>query len=207
MTKVVITDLDGVIRHWTRIRTAEVEAHCQLPAGTLGDICFQPDLLLPAITGQNTREGWFESAHAALTRRYGHGIAERYIDAWRNEHYRIDQELLDQFRNLFPDAQLALATNATTALPIELAAAGLTGQFDAVFNSSAMGVAKPAHHYFYAVLMSLGVAAAEVVYIDDSLANVEAARKLGMPSFHFRNRAELLSVLTQHALKSSVLTG
>lgn len=205
MIKAVITDFDGVIRHWTQQKTHAVEAQCKLDKGTLQAICFQPELLKPAIVGECTKEEWFRRAHACLQERFGLGIADHYIKAWQNELYHIDHALIAEYQQLFPKAHLALATNATTGFPQELADAGLTHQFDSVFNSSAMGVAKPARHYFHAVLMSLGVAASEVIFIDDSERNVATAREMGIMSVHYKQRSQVVGDLTDMALKASLL--
>ncbi|EAR11291.1 HAD-IA family hydrolase [Reinekea blandensis] len=206
MIKAVITDFDGVLRHWTRDKTGAVEAHCKLSPGTLSAICFQKDLLEPAIRGTCTKDVWFEQAHERLKTRYGQGIADNYLEAWKTERYRIDHDLLARYRELFPEANLVLATNATSGLPAELNDADLSMAFSAMFNSSAMGVIKPERQYFQAVLMSLGLTAREVVFIDDSSTNVQAAAELGIPTVHYRSQTQVVNDLTDLALQSCLTT-
>jgi putative hydrolase of the HAD superfamily len=205
MVKVVITDFDGVVRHWDNRATRKVEEDCKLPAGTLSAICFSKDLLHPAINGQVTKEQWFENAHAKLKAQYGQGVADHYIQAWHANAFSIDTELLACYREYFPEAKLALATNATSGLHGELRAAKLEHSFDFVFNSSAMGVAKPKKQFFYAMLISMGVKPAEALFIDDSLTNVMAAKELGISSLHFDNRSKVMESLTHHALQASLV--
>lgn len=50
-----------------------------------------------------------------------------------------------------------LLTNATTRLHRDLAAIGLTDDFDRVFSSAELGAAKPDHRCFELVLDRLGV--------------------------------------------------
>lgn len=203
MIKAVITDFDGVIRHWTRDKTGAVEAQCKLAPRTLSSVCFHPDLLEPAIRGHCTKEQWFDRAHECLLARYGQGVADAYLEAWKTERYQIDADLLTQYQSLFPDAQRVLATNATSGLPTALADAGLASAFRVVFNSSAMGVIKPEKQYFQAMLMSLGLNAREVLFIDDSATNVAAARELGIAAIHYRTREQVVKQLTEYAMQNS----
>jgi putative hydrolase of the HAD superfamily len=205
MVKAVITDFDGVIRHWNNQKTRKVEADCKLEVGTLSSICFDAELLQPAITGQITYENWVELAHAKLQKTYGLGVADHFIQAWKSNPYSIDYDLITQYRTLFSDARLVLATNATTRLHEELREANLLHSFDSIFNSSAMGVAKPKKQYFHALLMSMGLRAKDALFVDDSLENVQAAKALGIQSFYYNSRSQLLEELTNVSLQNSVL--
>jgi len=206
MIKAVITDFDGVIRHWNGDGIAQVEHECKLPEGTLSAYRFTPDILQPAITGKIPFEGWAKLVYQRIEKRYGLGIAERFSDAWLACSYKIDHDLIAQYRSLFPEARIALATNATSRLPSEMANANLDGLFDCVYNSSAMGVAKPSLQYFQAVLMSMGLSAKDVIFIDDSLDNVMAARKIGIESFHFESRSQIKESLMLYSLHESALS-
>ncbi|NHI18241.1 HAD-IA family hydrolase [Phycicoccus endophyticus] len=59
---------------------------------------------------------------------------------------------------------------------------GLDRHFDAVFYSAELGVAKPEPAYFHRVLADLGLGPGEVVFVDDSRANVDAAASVGIRS-------------------------
>jgi putative hydrolase of the HAD superfamily len=205
MFKAVITDFDGVLRHWNNDKTRKVEADCKLEFGTLSRICFSEDLLQPAITGKSTFESWVNSVRERLIKAYGLGVAEHYVEAWLTADYSIDYDLIKQYRELFPETRLVLATNATSRLPLELRNAKLDLAFDSVYNSSAMGVAKPKTLYFQAMLMSMGFTAKEVIFIDDSPANVQAAKSLGITSCLYNGRSELLESLTSISLQASVM--
>jgi putative hydrolase of the HAD superfamily len=52
--------------------------------------------------------------------------------------------------------------------------------FDGEFYSCTVGYAKPDPAYFRAILNAIGVAGDEVLFIDDLLPNVEAARSVGL---------------------------
>jgi FMN phosphatase YigB (HAD superfamily) len=61
--------------------------------------------------------------------------------------------------------------------------------------SGLVGVQKPDPAIYHIVLERLGVAPAEVIFVDDFVQNIETARALGMQTLHFRAgmdwRAEL----------------
>ena len=206
MIKAVITDFDGVIRHWQNDKTRELEDICKLQRGTLSNICFDAELLQPAITGKISFEQWQNLARERLQKSYGLAIAEHYIEAWQANGYRIDHGLIDTYEEYFPEAALVLATNATSRLPWELQEAGLTQRFSHVFNSSAMGVAKPKKEFFYALLMSLGINATDALFVDDSIVNVQAAKAVGIRSLHYNGRTDLVEKLTSLSLQQSMIT-
>jgi 2-haloacid dehalogenase len=60
------------------------------------------------------------------------------------------------------------------------------GLFRDVAVSGLERVVKPSAEIFHILLRRNGLAAAESVFIDDSLKNIEAARSLGLHAIHFR---------------------
>lgn len=90
---------------------------------------------------------------------------------------------------------VVLVTNATSRLPDDLHQLGLTTAFDAVMNSSSIGVAKPDPKIFAAALAVAGVPAPDALFVDDTLANVEAARHLGVIGHHYVGVTELRQAL------------
>ena len=69
------------------------------------------------------------------------------------------------------------------------------GLFDVVVSSHDVGLAKPDPAIFRAALARLGVEAAEVVFVDDLIAHVEAARGLGFIGVHFQTTDQALAEL------------
>lgn len=80
---------------------------------------------------------------------------------------------------------------------------GYRQRFDHEFYSHAVGAVKPEAEYFLTILSVLQLPAYEVLFIDDSLPNVEAARKVGITSEHFPSSAghdHLRRLLTRYDL-------
>ena len=68
-------------------------------------------------------------------------------------------------------------------------------QFDAPMASHLLGYCKPDPRAFQAALDRMGATAAETVFVDDLLENVEAARALGFRAFQSTTPAELIQGL------------
>ena len=67
--------------------------------------------------------------------------------------------------------------------------------FDACVVSGYEGVAKPDAHIYEILFARAGVAVGELLFVDDSLANVRAAEALGMAAIHYRDGVDLESEL------------
>jgi 2-haloacid dehalogenase len=72
--------------------------------------------------------------------------------------------------------------------------------FDDVVVSGAEGVAKPDPEIFHILARRLGHPIEGVLYVDDSIRNVDAARTAGMDAVHFTDAAHLLTELQERAL-------
>lgn len=79
-----------------------------------------------------------------------------------------------------------------------LAQNDLESLFDQVTVSAEVGFRKPLPEMFGLALNRLEVRPAEAVFIDDSSANVEAARAAGIHSIHYHSPADLRRRLDSH---------
>lgn len=93
---------------------------------------------------------------------------------------------------------LSMLSNAPHDLAAALSERPPLACFEHLLFSSRLGLVKPDPAVFHAALDRLGRPPDEVLFIDDRLANVEAARRVGMGGLHFtsaeRLRAELLGL-------------
>jgi putative hydrolase of the HAD superfamily len=74
--------------------------------------------------------------------------------------------------------------------------------FDKLFLSYEIGIHKPDAGIYTHVLQNAGIKAEECVFIDDSLANVDAARLLGMKGIHIANGNDVTYHFDNGILKS-----
>lgn len=72
--------------------------------------------------------------------------------------------------------------------------------FDDVVVSGVEGLVKPDAAIFHLACARTGLAAAELVFVDDNAANIAAAQALGFPTVHFTDPAALRPALERFGL-------
>ena len=95
---------------------------------------------------------------------------------------------------------MALLSNGTTRLRRDLHVLDLSDEFDVVFNTAEIGVAKPDPAIFRHVLGELGVTADRAVFIDDLDDNVAGARSVGMDAHRHTDRESTAAFLRDRGL-------
>jgi len=145
----------------------------------------------------------FREFHAALQKRAGYrGDLERFRAVWSDF---FDgpvpgiEELLDRIRKR---SRVAFLSNSN-----EVHAEVIPRQFRSLFRederlifSHECKAAKPDPEIFRRAVALLGTVAAQVVFIDDLIENVEAARAFGMRAFHFEGTGRLEQELEEEGL-------
>lgn len=197
----VILDLDGVVRHWDRDEFVATARSFGLTAEQLGGIAFERELLRAAMTGALTAEAW--AGEIGRRARAAHGCdSEALAIAFAALGWTIDHGVLDVVRDVRARgrARVALFSNASTRLEQDLESCGVDREFDAVFNSARLGLAKPDPDAFRIVAASLGTVPPRCLFVDDTPANVEGARAAGMHAAHFVGAGPLRSTLEQAGL-------
>jgi len=120
-------------------------------------------------------------ALADLVARCNPGIdVERLFDVWRCvETYPRVRELIGQLRAA--GIRCGLATNQQDLRAHHMSSAlGYAELFDIECYSCRMGVRKPDAAFFTAAVDAMACVPAQVVFIDDSVVNVDAARTCGL---------------------------
>lgn len=121
----------------------------------------------------------------------GHALrigADELLQYWFRNDARIDEAVLAGVRAWRrAGGRAILATNQehlrASYLMDEL---DLRAQVDGIVYSAALGYRKPAPDFFIAAAASAEVTPGDIVFIDDSIGNVEAARQAGWRSTHWR---------------------
>lgn len=146
------------------------------------------------------REGVYALWSALEANRIGHEDFWRGIgfgDDWRavEEDYLASIEIDPAFHAVAPTlretCRLALLSDDVAAWSARLRERhGLNRRFDAVVVSGEAGVSKPDPAIFERALAALGLPGGDCLLIDDSAANLLAARALGLETVHFNSRGE-----------------
>lgn len=185
--KVVLTDFDGVVRHWPSAVTASIEDRYGLKRGSLAATAFDPSLLDDAITGRMTDSEWRSEVARRLGAETDAAAAQAAVDAWSTSRGEVDQAALKVLQAVRCVAALGLVTNATTRLDDDLARLGLSDAFDFVVNSSAAGCAKPSRCLYEHAARRCNCAAEAVLFVDDRPENVDAAIAFGFHGHLYRD--------------------
>jgi putative hydrolase of the HAD superfamily len=109
----------------------------------------------------------------------------------------LDTELFDWALSLRPRYRTAIVSNSGDgARREEFRRYPLAGNFDPVIYSHEVGLAKPDPRIYLLLCQRLGLAPAEVAFLDDVPANVEAACELGIHGVLHRSTAESVAELS-----------
>lgn len=185
----IVLDLDGVIRHFDPDHPRRVETRHGLPEGALWSTAFASGRIQALVTGQVTRAEW--------TRMIGDAVGNiGAAEEWLAEPARTDDEVLTIVDGLRADGYpVSILTNGTDTVPAELSEAGIRDRFDHLFNTAAIGLAKPDPAIFHHVCQELAVEPGSVFFTDDSDGHVEAAGRVGLVTHRFVDAATLRSEL------------
>ncbi len=142
---------------------------------------------------------------AALRERLGpvleqiapHLTCDQLCTYWFENDSHLDHDLLDQLADLRAQGvELHLATvqeHERAAYLWETMA--LKERFDAIHYAAALGHAKPAPEFYAAIEARTGFAPADLFFIDDKAANVEAAQARGWRAAVWTGRERLADLL------------
>jgi len=92
----------------------------------------------------------------------------------------------------------ALSNFATVKFAIARQMFDFLNEFDHAVVSGHVGAAKPDPRIYEILFDKVGRRPHELVFVDDSRKNIEAARALGMPAIHFRPGVDLERELERH---------
>ncbi|MCP2339930.1 HAD family hydrolase [Actinomadura rupiterrae] len=191
--RAVLIDVGGVLRS---DRTREVLADWAVRLGT------SPRKVLRAVFGGNdeavlvgrmSEDDWWGIVAERLRLRPDE-VSDLRADMGARETWNTG--LLEALRTLRagredPERRVAVAivSNAWPVVGTILAREGMAGIADEIVLSCEVGFAKPDPRIFELTLRRLGVAAGDALFIDDTPANVDAARRLGLDGHvHTGNR-------------------
>ena len=199
--RVVVCDLDGVIRHFEEATQSEMELELGLASGFVLRVAFEKDLLHSAVTGAISDEQWRASTVTKLARAVGQDRAVRAVQTWSSSPGRIDAQVLDLVRQVRARVPVVLLTNATTRLRVDLAALDVLSEFDAIVSSAETGFPKPDSGAYAAAeaaasaALGKSVVGSSILFIDDTAAYVQAAEDRGWRATQFVDGPALAATL------------
>jgi len=195
----VIFDLDGVIRDWNDDEMSEVENSHGLVPGTILSVAFGPELGPAAMTGRMDYRTWMDTIRERVLADHGDSVAGA-LDEWEANVGLVDTPMLEVLRAVRRHATVALLSNGTTRLRRDLRVLDLTDEFDVIFNTAEIGIAKPDPAVFRHVLVDLDVTAQDALFIDDLEPNVIGAGSVGLRAHVHTDRASTVDFLRRCGL-------
>lgn len=188
--RAVVFDFDGVLRLWDHDETFAIEERFNLPRGSINTHAIEDYLNLQVVTGVTSDDEWRDAVAQKIVEQHGEE-ARRAVLEWRERIGVLDPSMVELLRTIKSQLTVALLTNATSRLMSDLVVHGLVDDFDYIFNSSEIGVAKPDQRIFDFVATTLGLRYDEWLFIDDTEENVVKASSLGIRSHLYSNQVEL----------------
>lgn len=97
----------------------------------------------------------------------------------------------------------ALTNWSAQTFPLVSGKYHLFSLFDGIVVSGREGVAKPDVEIFQLLARRFGLEPSSTVFIDDSLPNIESAKKLGFRTIHFKSSSQMKTALAQYGILDS----
>jgi putative hydrolase of the HAD superfamily len=183
----LMVDVDGVLvdgrpedgRHWQ----TSVEEDLGIGSQTLHEQFFAP-YWESIVLG---RAGLIEHLMSALQNTAPHVSPADFVSYWFEKDSRLVAPLLRELSLLrSAGIRVYLATNQEHLRAAYLMEnLGLAEHVDGIFYSARLGAKKPDMEFFAKVEAAVGLRGEEILLIDDSRQNVEAAVKAGWQALHW----------------------
>jgi transcription antitermination factor NusB len=194
--EVVVFDMDGVIRHWVGETIRAFEERHGLDAGAVAAVAFSQPLYDEAMVGTHTAEGWATEIGRLLAEAHDGLEPDDGRQMWLDTDWRVDDAVVDIARQVREAGQrIAVFSNATTKLEVDMEAMGIGELFHDVCNSSRLGLSKPDVAAYQRVADELGVAPERLLFIDDRPENVVGALDAGWHAVQMRDADGIAAVL------------
>lgn len=198
-TRVCLFDMDGVVRLWHPRHASQAEAAGGLPPGALRLVAFSIPEYDASLHGECTYADWCAATRRELASRYPGSDAALAVDRWQADKGSVDPDVVSLVRRVRRLVPVGLLSNAHDALSSDLRHLGLDGLFDLVICSADVGLVKPDPAVYLESARRFGVSPADCFFTDDTMANVSAARQVGIDAELFTNAAGLAAQL-EHRL-------
>ena len=197
---VVLFDLGGVVMDWDAApRLALLSADCGLRESEVHRRVFEDGLARDFDAGHYSSEQWYEAVREAIGLRMNF---EAFVDAYLGVFHPPNTELLALVDEIRARARTAILTDnppmLLEALPSRYPE--LLPRFDLILFSCESGCLKPSREAFEAAVARLEVAPHNVLFVDDSPANVAGARDVGMDAVCFEGVDSLRGELERRGL-------
>jgi len=197
MIQTVIFDLGGVL-----VRTEDRKPR-QLLAEKFGMTYEEMDsLVYGSPTSKEAGEGKISAEQHKEAVLKTLGLPPDSFESFGDEFWggdRLDKKLVEFITGLRGEYSTALLSNAWDDLrPLLVNLWKIDGIFDHIFISAEVKLAKPDPRIYQHVINELQQDPSEMIFVDDFIENVIAAKAEGLHAIHFRYRDQALNELAEY---------
>jgi putative hydrolase of the HAD superfamily len=128
---------------------------------------------------------------------------EELISYWFERDSRLESAVLSDIAACrAAGIRVYLATNQEhMRVAYLMQVLGLAKHVNGIFYSAEMGCRKPERHFFQKIELRTGLDPREHLFIDDTLANVTAAKDAGWKAVHWTGESSLSTIIASERLK------
>lgn len=141
----------------------------------------------------NTNEAYYEWAKKA-TNLSEEEIKEMIENIIKNIYDLRDPEIFDHL----PNIKLAIASNHLSTINIRIDNMELREKFDYILISADKGIKKPNKEFYEELITELKELPENILFVDDSLENIEAAKNMWFMTLHY----DRTKSLTEEVIKT-----
>ncbi len=201
MTKCIMLDVDGVLisgrptdgQFWTHTMKDDIG----LDPSVLVNAFFK-EHWASVVTGQSD----LIPTLAACLKRHGLDIeAEEIVAYWFANDARIIEDMVSDISDIRSNGiPVFLATNQDhqrAAYIMETLELGM--KVDGIIYSAIAKAQKPEAAFFQFAEQSSGFSGTDILFIDDTLANIEGAARAGWNAVHWNGSNSLAEIVTEHS--------
>ncbi|HEY90109.1 MAG TPA: HAD family phosphatase [Thermoflexia bacterium] len=192
LTRAILFDFGGVLwRDVDRQARARWARELGMESMALEERIFESPALARAMLGEiSSAEMWREiGVILGLDETQSRQLGENFFRGGQ-----LNEKLLDFARQLRRHYQVGILSNAWDDARVDFTERlGLGEIFELLVISAEEGVAKPDPRIYQVAVERLGLRPPEVVFLDDRLENVAAARQFGMRAVHYQDNRQAVT--------------
>ena len=194
MAGAVLFDVDGVLVHPRRFRTILWRKY------RISSRMTEPFFRGPFVDCLEGRADLFEVLPPFLKSWRWSGSTRQFVETWLDAENAPHHEVLDIVKELRGSGIPCFVASTQERYRARYLAGEMRFEkmFDGLFFSSDVGFRKPDRNFFRAVTNHPQLAASEIVFFDDALECVQAARSAGWSAEQFRTAGKLRKDVARH---------
>ena len=194
MIKALVFDFGGVLVELAPVRTVFPHAAHEDEA-EFWQRWLHSDVVRRFETGQSSLFEFIADIKAELKLELSHDeLVQRHRDFTQGVYPGVFG-LLEQLRSRY--TLVSLSNNNPVHWPIMMSDYGLESHFDYHFPSHITGFIKPDYEAFENVVSTLELAPEEIVFLDDNIVNVDAAKQVGIQAFEVKGFTAVQALLRE----------